>query len=305
MSFKIRIIGNNSAVPAHDRNQTSQLVQINNHYILIDCGEGTQLHLLRNHIKISRIRHILISHLHGDHYFGLIGLISTLHLYGRRYPLHLYAPEPLREIIDIQLKASDTNLNFDLIFHPLDLEDKTQIIEEKKYWVEAFPMQHRIKCHGFRITEKAKPIRINKEILPTNISVADIGTLLKGESVYDDSGAIKYDFSTHTLPPKRSFSYAYCSDTIYDPSLVPHLHNADVLYHESTFAEDMAHRAKDTYHSTAAQAADIALKANVQKLYLGHFSTRYKDPSLLLAEGKKIFEETYLSEEGSIITLDN
>jgi ribonuclease Z len=271
---------------------------------LIDCGEGTQMHLLRNHIKISRLRHVLISHLHGDHYFGLIGLISTLHLFGRRYPLNIYAPAPLKSIIEAQLEASETALNFELFFHPLGLNDIRIIIDEKKYIVEAFPMKHRITCHGFRISEKPKPIRINKELLPEDISIADIGTLLKGESVLHPSGEVKYDAAYHTLPPKKSYSYAYCSDTIYDPGLVPYLRKADVLYHEATFAEDMAPRATETFHSTASQAADIAKKAEVSRLYLGHYSTRYKDPTPLLHEAKQVFDQTFLSEEGNTIILE-
>lgn len=305
MSLKLTILGNNSAIPAHNRHQTAQILIIQEQYILIDCGECTQLQLKRYHIKPGKIRHILISHLHGDHYFGLIGLLSSLHLYGRKTKLNLYGPPELLDIINLQLKASDTKLAFKLFFIPIEPRSTGIIFEHDNFTIQTFPLNHSISCHGFLIKEKPKKRKIIKENLPASIRLQDIITLKNGQDVLDEKGNIIYHFKDLTLPPKRSLSYAYCSDTKYDPGLVKYIKSADLLYHESTFANDMGKRASLTYHSTSEEAALIAREAGVGKLLLGHYSTRYKDLSILLDESRAIFQETYLSQEGETIEISD
>lgn len=298
MIFQLKILGNNSAIPAHDRNQTSQLLQLDRQYILIDCGEGTQMQLSRQNIRLGRIRTILISHLHGDHYFGLIGLISTMHLFHRKHKLTIFAPPELERILDLQLKASETTLNFKLEFVPLSHKGVKEIYKEEQFSIKAFPLEHGIKCYGFLIKENQKQWRINKEKLPENILIQEILTLKKGKSIVNKDGTVKYALEEYTLPPRPSRSYAYCSDTSYNEEIIAYVQNVDLLYHEATFADEMEDRAALTQHSTATQAATIAKKAGVQKLLLGHYSTRYKDPTPLQDEARKTFAETYLTHEG-------
>jgi ribonuclease Z len=300
----LTILGNNSAIPAHNRNQTAQVLAIQNHYILIDCGEGTQMQLSRFGIKLGRIRHMLISHLHGDHFYGLMGLLSTMHLYSRKTPLTIFAPPALEEIIALQLRASGTQLSFKLHFKPIAINAIQLLAEESTFTIHAFPLRHGIPCTGFLIREKQKDFRLNKETMPKGMRLEHILKLKRGEPVYDADGKLLYSVEEHTLPPRRSRAYAYCSDTKYDTSLVQHIAGVDLLYHEATFAEDMADRAESTFHSTARQAADIAQKAGVGKLLLGHYSTRYRDPSPLLHEARAVFEESYLSREGESIDID-
>ncbi len=304
MTFQIKILGNNSAIPAHDRNQTSQLLQLDKQYVLIDCGEATQIQLSKQQIRIGRIKTILISHLHGDHYFGLIGLLSTMHLFHRNNKLTIFAPPELENIIDLQLKASDTDLSFKLEFIPLTHTGIKKIHNEAQFTIQAFPLEHGIRCYGFLIKENKKQWRINKKSLPEKMLIQEILTLKKGEHVLDEKGEIKYALEKYALPPRLSRSYAFCSDTRYFEGIIPYVKNVDVLYHEATFGDEMEDRAILTNHSTASQAATIAKKANVGKLLLGHYSTRYKDLSPLLEEAKKIFDESYLSQEGETIYLE-
>ncbi len=303
MIFQLKILGNNSAIPAHDRNQTSQLLQLDSQYILIDCGEGTQMQLSRMNIRLGRIKTVLISHLHGDHYFGLIGLISTMHLFHRGHKLTVFAPPELEKIIAAQLQASETILNFELEFIPLDHDGSKVIFTEEQFLVEAFPIDHGIKCYGFLIKENPKQWRIRKEVIPENILIQEIIQLKNGKDVINKDGSVKYKLEEYTLPPRPSRAYAYCSDTKYHESIIPYIKNVDLLYHESTFGNDMKDRAALTFHSTAEEAATIAKKAGVKKLLLGHYSTRYKDPTPLLDEAREIFPETYLSREGETISL--
>ncbi len=303
MIFQLKILGNNSAIPAHDRNQTSQLLQLDSRYVLIDCGEGTQIQLSNQKIRLNRIKTILISHLHGDHYFGLIGLISTMHLFHRKHKLTVFAPSELKEILALQLKASETSLCFELEFIPLNHDGLMEIHREEQFTIQSFPLEHGIKCYGFLIKETPKQWRINKDKLPDDMLIQDIITLKKGESVFDENGSIKYALDKYTLPPRPSRTYAYCSDTMYNEDIITYVQNVDLLYHESTFADEMEERAALTHHSTATQAATIAKKAKVHKLLLGHYSTRYKDPTPLLDEAKKVFDETYLTHEGETFFL--
>ncbi len=303
MIFQIKILGNNAAIPAHGRNQTAQIVQLESQYILIDCGEGTQMQLNRLNIRLGRIKTILISHLHGDHYFGLIGLISTMHLFHRKLRLKIYGPPMLREILSLQLAASETRLSFDLQFVQIDHVSIKTIMDEEGFTIEAFPLDHGISCFGFLIREKPKQWRIIKEKIPEEMLIQELLILKRGENVLNEDGSVKYDYMEYTLPPRHSRSYAYCSDTRFSKDIIPHIRDVDLLYHEATFTEDMKDRATLTHHSTAKEAAEIAKLANVKKLILGHYSTRFKDPSPLLSEAKSVFDESYLSFEGETIVL--
>ncbi len=305
MSFQLTILGNNASIPAHNRHQTAQLLVFQDQYILIDCGEGTQLQLKKYKIKPGKIRHVLISHLHGDHYFGLIGLLSSLHLHGRKTRMNVYGPPELLDIINLQLAASKTELLFELNFVPLLPQMHGIIYEHDHFFIETFPLVHTIACHGFLIKEKPKKRKIIKEKLPLGIRLQDMLILKDGKDVTDERGQVIYRYKDLTLPPRESLSYAYCSDTRYDPQLVKYIRSANLLYHESTFSNDMADRAAHTFHSTAEEAARIAKAAGVDKLLLGHYSTRYKDPSILLDEARSVFKESYLSQEGETIVVSD
>jgi len=304
LGIRVKILGSNSAAPAHRRNQTSQLVNVEGRFYLIDCGEGTQLQLKRFRIRAQRINNIFISHLHGDHYLGLMGLLSTMHLLGRKKALNLYGPQGLSEIITLQLKHSETVFNYELNFHPIDTKVNKVIHEDEFIRVHSIPLNHRIPCSGFLFEEKPKKRRIIKEMIPADFSVRNIVRLKNGEDIEGEDGEIQFKNEEYTHPPKKSFSYAYCSDTKYDESILPYIKEADMLYHESTFLEEHASRAANTYHSTAKEAATIALKANVGKLLLGHFSIRYKELEPIQEEAQTVFENSALAIEGEEYVLD-
>ena len=256
-------------------------------------------------VKLNRIDHILISHLHGDHYFGLIGLISTMHLFGRKNDLNIYCPSALKEILDVQFKHSETVLNFNIIYHFLDRRESDIIFENKDLYVKAFPLDHQIFCTGFLFREKVRNRKINADKLPLDFSIANIAKLKKGEDIVDEAGNILYrneDLTFHPRPPR---SYAFCSDTRYNEDLIPYITGCDLLYHESTFMNDMKDRAESTYHSTAEQAALMAIQAKAKKLLLGHFSVRYRELEPLLMEAKQVFPESYLAIEGEYIDIEN
>lgn len=305
MSIRVKILGSNSATPAHRRHHTSQLVNVEGKYYLIDCGEATQLQLKRYKLRAQRINNIFISHLHGDHYLGLMGLLSSMHLMGRNKPLNLYGPKGLQEIITLQLKYSDTVFNYEVNFHEVNTEKHQLIHEDELVTVHSIPLDHRISCSGFLISEKPKSRRIIREAIPEDFSIRNIIRLKKGEDVYSDEGDLLYKNEDVTLPPRQTFQYAYCSDTKYNESIIPIIEGADMLYHESTFLEEHMDRASTTYHSTAKEAANIAKKANVGKLLLGHFSARYKDIEPLQEEAREVFKESYLAIEGEEFILDS
>ncbi|NVJ46355.1 MAG: ribonuclease Z [Cytophagia bacterium] len=305
MSIRVKILGSNSATPAHRRHHTSQLVSVEGKYYLIDCGEATQLQLKRYKLRAQRINNIFISHLHGDHYLGLMGLLSSMHLMGRNKSLDLYGPKGLQEIITLQLKYSDTVFNYEVNFHEIDTEKHQLIHEDELVTVHSIPLDHRISCSGFLISEKPKNRRIIREAIPEDFSVRNIIRLKKGEDVYSEDGKLLFKNEDVTLPPRQTFKYAYCSDTKYNESIIPIIEEADMLYHESTFLEEHMDRASTTYHSTAKEAATIAKKAKVGKLLLGHFSARYKDIEPLQEEAREVFEESYLAIEGEEFILDS
>lgn len=299
MDFDVTVLGSNSAIPAHGRNQTSQLVQVGRSFLLLDCGEGTQIQLRKLKLKFSRIDFIFISHLHGDHFYGLMGLISSFHLIKRDRLLTIFGPQGLDEIITVQLKHSKTNLGFPLRFISTNPESEALILEEKNFRVHTFPLQHRVPCTGFLIEEKQGLRNLVKEMLQQHkLSIEAINTIRSGKDYMDADGNILYAVSEFAHKQRPSRKFAYCSDTIYDTGIVPNIEGVDLLYHESTFDDMEVERAAATFHSTARQAATIAKSAGAKKLLLGHYSSRYKDLSVLLEQAKEVFSESYLSEEG-------
>lgn len=262
------------------------------------------MQMMRYNLSMHRIDHIFISHLHGDHYLGLMGLLFTLHLNRRTDDLHLFSHKGLDEIITTQLRYSKSALNFKIVFHTLTPGKQEIIFENKHFTVETIPLAHKLVCSGFLIREKPKPRRIDKEKLPAGLLVRQILDLKAGGDVVDaDTGKLLYRNEDLTLPARASRSYAYCSDTQYDERLVPQLQHIDVLYHEATFTNEDESKAVETMHSTAKQAALIAQKANVTKLLIGHFSARYKDLSGLHQEAVTLFPNTYLAQEGETFVI--
>ncbi len=298
MSFKITILGSSGALPAYGRHPASQLVEIQSRHFLVDCGEATQMQLMRLQVNFHRINHIFISHLHGDHYLGLMGLIFTMHLQRRVNDLHVYSHRGLDDIITTQLRYSRSAPGFKIIFHLLEKGLKETIFEDDAITVETVPLSHKIRCSGFLFREKNKPRRIDKSKLPPGLLIQQLAGLKEGRDVVDESGNMLYANETLTLPPRKSRSYAYCSDTVYDEGLVNQIRNVDMLYHEATFMTDEEEKARDTKHSTARQAATIAQLAAADRLLVGHFSARYKDLTPILEEAKSIFPNTSLAIEG-------
>jgi len=303
LPFNLTILGSSSATPTSDRNPTAQLLSHGEKLFLIDCGEGTQVSLRRMHIHFQRIRHIFISHLHGDHFYGLIGLISSMHLLGRTKPLHVYGPPMLKEILDIQLLASLTTLLYPLEFHPTQAEKPEVIFEDDHIAVSSFPMLHRIPTTGFLFREKPYERRIRKEVIELlKIPVHLIPKIKAGEDYISPDGTIHSNQSI-TMESPLPRSYAFCSDTAYFEEIIPVIKDASLLYHETTFMNNREANAADKFHSTTGQAATIALKAGVKKLLIGHYSARYDDLKPLLEEARTIFPETQLAVDGSIFEL--
>ncbi len=302
MIFELTILGANAAIPTHGRFPTSQILCINHRYYMIDCGEGTQIQLFRYKIKINKIHAIFISHLHGDHYLGLMGLLNTMNLHGRTEPLYLHAPKGLQEIIILQLKYSHSILSYPLYFIETNQEESLFLFEDEKVTVHTIPLLHRIPCCGFLFREKEKDKNLIKEKIPIDFPIAGRIALKKGENFEYNNQIFKNE--DYTKEPNKSRSYAFCSDTIYLPSLTKIIQNVDLLYHEATFTQVHENRAAQTFHSTGQQAALIAKEANVGKLLLGHFSTRYYDLSPLLEEAQAIFPNSDLAMEGETFSVN-
>lgn len=305
MSFKITILGSSGAVPAYGRYTSSQLVEIQNRHFLVDCGEGAQMQLMKLQANFHRIDHIFISHLHGDHFLGLMGLLFTMHLQRRTNELHLYSHRGLDEIITTQFRYSRSVPNFNIVFHRLEKDVREVIFEDDVLTVETIPLKHRIRCSGFLFKEKIKPRRIDKTKLPEGLPLLQVANLKKGHDITDADGNILYKNAELTFDPRKSRSYAYCSDTAYNENMIDQIRDVDMLYHEATFEEEEAEKAAETFHSTARQAATIALKANAKGLLLGHFSARYKDLSPILKEAHATFENAHLAVEGDVFTLSD
>ncbi len=299
MKFEVLVLGNSSATPIYDRHPTAQVLNFNEQFFLIDCGEGTQMQLHKYGVKSNKIGHIFISHLHGDHYLGLVGLVSSMNLHGRRSDLHLYGPAPLQEILDLQLRYSDTRLQFNLIFHPTNSELSEVIFENKTIRVSSFPLKHRVPTTGFRFDEGVRPANlILDKVQELEVPVVFYNALKSGVDCTGMDGT-EYIASELTTPGPTSRSYAFCSDTRAFEAYTEYIHNVDLLYHESTFLHEMLDRARETFHSTSLEAAQVASEVGAKKLLLGHYSARYKDISPLLEEAKSKFVNTEVSIEGN------
>ena len=295
MSAFLTILGFNSAIPTVTSSPTAQLLEMAERHFLIDCGEGTQVQLRKAKAKFSKINHIFISHLHGDHCFGLPGLISSFQLLGRETPLHIYGPAGIQELIETVLRLTETNKGFELVFHELKGKESMLVFEDSKVEVYTIPLNHRIYCNGYLFKEKPKERHLNMNEIAKypEIEICDYHNLKRGKDVVLSDGYVLKN-ETLTTPPEASVSYAFCSDTRYLESVIPIIEGVDLLYHEATFLDDLKDLAKHTGHSTAIEAAMIAEKAKVKKLILGHFSNRYTDYSVFLEEAKVVFKNAYL-----------
>ncbi len=301
--MKLTILGCYAATPRTITNPTSQLLEIKNRMFLIDCGEGTQVQLRKNKIKFSKINQVFISHLHGDHFFGLIGLISTFSLLGRTTDLHVYGPKGIKEIILLQLRLSNSWTNYGLFFHELESEETELIFEDDKVLVSTIPLKHRVYTNGFLFQEKVGERKLNMDaVLNYEIESCYYQKIKNGKDISLDDGRLISN-SDLTFDPVQPKSYAFCSDTVYHEAILSIIENVDVLYHESTFLDSEAVLAQKTLHSTAKEAARIALKANAKQLILGHYSTRYDTISLFEEEAKTIFKNVFLAEDGKSFEL--
>ena len=294
--FAVTILGNNSAVPAFNRHPTSQVVTLDGNNYLVDCGEGTQIQMINYKIRRSKISHIFISHLHGDHYFGLIGLINSFSLLSHQQELHVFGPSPLKEIIDIQLKVADTKLCYPLHIH--HITEAATLLDDEKMTVKCFRTNHRIECYGFSFTEKKRMRKLNPDKAKEYEIPAVFYDRLKDGEDYTrkDGSIIKNDLVTIAAEPGRK--YAFCADTKYDESLIPHIQDADMIYHETTYLDNLRERAEARFHSTSKQAAELAKKAGVKRLLIGHFSSKYDTLEEFEAEAREVFPDTDLALEG-------
>lgn len=302
--MKLTILGCHSATPRTNTNPTAQVLEIKNHMFLIDCGEGTQVELRRNKVRFSRIKHIFISHLHGDHYFGLVGLVNTFSLLTRETELHIYAPKGLKEVILLQMKLSASWTKYPLIFHELSSTASELIYEDDKVEVHTIPLKHRIYTNGFLFKEKENERKLDINLVrEANINMAYFRKLKQGFDVVNDDGVLISNAKV-TNDPVPAKSYAFCSDTAYNEAMIPLIKDCTVLYHESTFLDKNEDLCIPTKHSTAKQAATIARLANVGTLILGHYSTRYNGYDTFKAEAQTVFENVLLSQDGRVFNFD-
>jgi ribonuclease Z len=294
--FAVTILGNNSAVPAFNRHPTSQVITLDGNNYLVDCGEGTQIQLINYKVRRSKISHIFISHLHGDHYFGLIGLINSLSLLSHQQELTVFGPSPLKEIIELQLKVADTKTCYPLHIH--HITEPATLLDNEKITVKCFRTNHRIECYGFSFEEKKQPRKLNLEKAKEYEIPAIFYDRLKNGEDYTrkDGTVIKNDAVTDAATPGKK--YAFCADTKYDESLIPHIWEADMIYHETTYLDNLRERAEARFHSTTKQAAELAKKAGVKKLLIGHFSSKYDTLEEFEAEAREVFPNTELALEG-------
>lgn len=302
-TFQLHILGCGSALPTSRHFPTSQVINFREKLFMIDCGEGTQLQFRKSHLKFSRLNHIFISHLHGDHCFGLMGLISTLDLLGRTADLHIYSPSGLEELLTPMLNFFNRQMGFKVLFHAFSTKESEQIYEDRSLTVSTIPLKHRMPACGFLFREKQGPNHIIREMVDYyEVPTYEMNRIKNGCDYTTPEGkVIPNSVLTSPADPPRSF--AYCSDTLYRPSIVPLIENVDLLFHEATFMESEAARARQTCHSTARQAASIARDANARKLVIGHFSARYDDETPLLGEAKEIFPNTLLAKENLCVDI--
>jgi len=299
--FAVTILGNNSAVPAFDRHPTSQVVTFDGTNYLVDCGEGTQIQLINYKIRRSKISHIFISHLHGDHYFGLIGLINSLSLLSHQQELHVFGPAPLKEIIGLQLNVADTKLCYPLHIH--HITEPGILLDTEKLSVKCFRTNHRIECYGFSFHEKKQSRKLNPEKAKEHEVPQSYYERLKNGEDYTrkDGTVVKNEMVTEPAEPGKQ--YAFCADTKYDELLIPHIQGFDMIYHETTYLDNLRDRAESRFHATSKQAAMIAKKAGVKKLLIGHFSSKYDTLEEFELEAREIFANTELALEGVAYTI--
>ena len=298
--MKLTILGCYAATPRTFTNPTSQILEIKNRLFLIDCGEGTQVQLRKNKIRFSKINHIFISHLHGDHFFGLVGLVSTFTLLNRTTDLHIYGPKGIKEIIKLQLRLSNSWTNYNLFFHELESLESEIIFEDEKVLVKTIPLKHRVYTNGFLFQEKIGDRKLNFDAVQNyEIERCYYQKMKNGSDITLEDGRI-IENEKLTFDPVPAKNYAFCSDTAYNEAMIPTIENIDVLYHESTFLQSEESLAKKTLHSTAKEAATIALKANAKQLILGHYSTRYENIELFKEEAETVFPEVLLADDGKI-----
>lgn len=305
MSIRLTILGCHSATPRINAFPTSQYLEINNSHFLIDCGEGTQRQMRKYKVGFSKINHIFISHLHGDHFYGLVGLLSTFGILSREKELHIYGPKGIKEVTLLQLKISQSHAKYKMIFHELSSKKSELIFEDDKVSVRTIPLHHRVYTNGYLFTEKEKPRKLHIDNINNypEIDKADYLNIKAGKDVVLDTGEIIPNDEI-TLPPVKPLSFAFCSDTSYKPDIVPIIKEATLLYHEATFLHERQDLAKKTKHSTAKEAATIAKDANVQQLIIGHYSGRYKDISLFKKEAQEVFKNTDLAEPGKVFKIN-
>lgn len=304
MSFKVTILGSSSALPTSKRFPTAQILNVDERFFLIDCGEGTQIQLRKFKIKLGKLNHIFISHVHGDHVFGLPGLISSLSLLGRTNDLHIYGIPELSKFLNSFVKFYGEDLPFNVIFHPFGHRKSRLLFEDDKVEVYTIPLKHRVPTSGFLFREKPKSRNIKKELIEKyRIPIKEIVKIKEGSDFVSVSGKIIPNEDL-TFPPFAQRTYAYCSDTAYYDKIVPLIKNVDLLYHETTFKQSDADLARQTTHSTTQEAAKVAKLANVKKLLIGHFSVRYKKVSPLLDEAKEVFENTVAVNDGDTFEIN-
>jgi ribonuclease Z len=305
MSIHLTILGCHSATPRVNAHPTSQYLEINNNHFLIDCGEGTQRQMRKYKVGFSKINHIFISHLHGDHFYGLVGLLSTYGILSREKDLHVYGPKGIKEVTLLQLKVSKSHAKYPIIFHELSSKESELIFEDEKVLVRTIPLNHRVYTNGYLFTEKEKPRKLNMLNISgyQEIDKADYLNIKAGKDIVLSTGEIISN-SELTIDPPKAKSYAFCSDTSYKPNIIPIIENSDLLYHETTFLSDREDLARKTKHSTSIQAAQIAKDSNVKKLIIGHYSGRYKEISSFKKEAETVFKNVELAEPGKVFSVN-
>jgi len=299
--FAVTILGNNSAVPAFDRHPTSQVVTLDGNNYLVDCGEGTQIQLINYKIRRSRISHIFISHLHGDHYFGLVGFVISLSLLSHKKELHIFGPSQLKEIIELQLRVADTQICYPLHIHAIT--EPATLVDSEKLTVTCFRTNHRIECYGFSFKQKKQARKLDvKKAEEWGIPYTFYDDLKNGMNYTREDGTI-VNYEWVTQPGPEGKKYVFCADTKYDESIIPHIQDADMIYHETTYLDNLRERAEERFHSTTKQAALIAKKGNVKKLLIGHFSSKYDTLEEFEQEAREVFPNTELALEGTAYTI--
>ena len=301
--FEVTVLGCGSALPTVKHNGSGMVVNIREKYFLVDCAEGTQVELRRNRIHLNRLFTVFISHLHGDHCFGLMGLISTLGLLGRTAPLHVYGPQDIDTLFQPLIDYHCNGMTYEVVFHPIDTHQNTCIYEDRSLQVFSIPLKHRIRCCGYYFKEKELSRHILKDAIEKYaIPISQINNVKAGlDFVMPNGDVIKNELIT--TPPTPARSFAYCSDTVFRPEIAEMMKGVNLLYHEATFAESEKQLCSKVYHSTAKQAAEIARLAGAKQLMLGHYSSRYDDESILLKEASEVFENTILAKEGLVVTV--